>query len=119
MKNSLCFSFLFISLSLFAQVPTQTVRGKVFDSETNYPLYGVKIEIDAKTASPLRSVSSEDGLFEINNVPVGKYDITAIYALYATKTITIEVNSGKELIVNILSVAMVVPHSLVTDKETV
>ena len=101
MKNSLCFSFLFISLSLFAQVPTQTVRGKVFDSETNYPLYGVKIEIDAKTASPLRSVSSEDGLFEINNVPVGKYELTAIYALYATKTITIEVNSGKELIVNI------------------
>ena len=101
MRNSLCFSFLFISLSLFAQVPTQTVRGKVFDSETNYPLYGVKNEIDAKTASPLRSVSSEDGLFEINNVPVGKYDITAIYALYATKTITIEVNSGKQLIVNI------------------
>lgn len=91
-------SYLFVGLS---QTPTQTVRGKVFDSETNYPLFGVKLEIDAKTESPLRAASNEEGLFEIKNVPVGKYELTATYALYSTKTITIEVNSGKELIVNI------------------
>lgn len=85
----------------FGQVPTQTVRGKVFDSETNYPLIGVKLEIDGKSDAPLRAASNEEGLFEIKNVPVGKYELTAMYALYSTKTITIEVNSGKELIVNL------------------
>jgi hypothetical protein len=97
------FGVIFISSIFlsFGQVPTQTVRGKVFDSETNYPLFGVKLEIDAKTETPLRVASNEEGLFEIKNVPVGKYELTATYALYSSKTITIEVNSGKELIVNI------------------
>ncbi len=97
------FGVIFISSIFlsFGQVPTQTVRGKVFDSETNYPLIGVKLEIEAKSDAPLRAASNEEGLFEIKNVPVGKYELTAMYALYSTKTITIEVNSGKELIVNL------------------
>jgi hypothetical protein len=86
---------------VFSQTPTQTVRGKVFDSETNYPLYGVKVEIDIKSQVPFRAASNEEGLFEIKNVPVGKYELSATYALYASKTLTIEVTSGKELIVNI------------------
>ena len=96
-------SVLFLTTVMFAfsQTPTQTVRGKVFDSETNYPLYGVKVEIDIKSQVPFRAASNEEGLFEIKNVPVGKYELSATYALYASKTLTIEVTSGKELIVNI------------------
>ncbi len=101
MKNLLIFGLLFWATSLFAQVPTQTVRGKVYDSETNYPLYGVKIEIGISETNTMRCVSTEDGSFEIKNVPVGKYDLSATLALYEIKTVTIEVNSGKEMIVNI------------------
>ena len=35
------------TLRSYAQTPTQTVRGKVFDSETNFPLNAVKISIEA------------------------------------------------------------------------
>ncbi|MFY7668434.1 MAG: carboxypeptidase-like regulatory domain-containing protein, partial [Crocinitomicaceae bacterium] len=101
MKNLLILGFLFLTTFLFGQVPTQTVRGKVYDSETNYPLYGVKIEISISETNTLRCASIEDGSFEIKNVPIGKYDLSASLALYESKTVTIEVNSGKEMIVNI------------------
>jgi hypothetical protein len=71
MRNLLFFGFLSLSLCVFAQVPTQTVRGKVFDNETNYPLYGVKVEINVSENSSFRAASTEEGNFEIKNVPVG------------------------------------------------
>lgn len=101
MKNLLILGFLCFSSWVFGQVPTQTVRGKVYDSETNYPLYGVKIEINISESNTLRCTSIEDGSFEIKNFPIGKYDLSASLALYESKTVTIEVNSGKEMIVNI------------------
>jgi precorrin-6B methylase 2 len=64
-------------------------------------LYGVKIEISISETNTLRCASTEDGSFEIKNVPIGKYDLSASLALYESKTVTIEVNSGKEMIVNI------------------
>jgi hypothetical protein len=101
MKKVILFVFLSFISTAFSQIPTQTVRGKVFDSETNYPLYGAKIVIDVSEKNPFQAATIEDGSFEIKNVPVGKYDLTATLALYETKTLTIEVNSGKEMIVNI------------------
>ena len=68
MKNLLILGFLCLVTSLFGQVPTQTVRGKVYDSETNYPLYGVKIEINISETNIMRCASIEDGSFEIKNV---------------------------------------------------
>ena len=53
--------FLFGSATLFAQ--TQTVRGKVFDSETNYPLIGVKLSIQVNQTDLLRVLSNADGEF--------------------------------------------------------
>lgn len=91
----------------FGQI--QNVRGKVMDSETNFPLSGAKIEIDLKNESGVnyRAVTDAEGAFTIASVPVGKYTLTTKYIQYEAKSQTIEVSSGKELILNILLQEMV------------
>lgn len=88
--------------SAFAQQPTQTVRGKVFDSESQFPLVGVKVQIfTSDSTKKCRAVTDFDGEFKIPNIPVGKHELTTTILMYDAKTITIEVNSGKETIVQI------------------
>jgi hypothetical protein len=100
MKLQLLLSFLVFNVLIFAQLPTQTVRGKVFDSETNYPLTGAKllIEVDGQK---YMSAATTDGSFSILKVPVGKHQLVASAAFYDSRTLTIEVTSGRELIVQI------------------
>jgi len=113
MKVILSVFTLLFSLLITAQ--TQNVRGKVMDSETSFPLAGAKIEIDLKDANGVnyRAVSDGEGEFKIVNVPVGKYGLTTKCAQYEPKTQTIEISSGKELI---LSISL---QELVTNKEEV
>jgi len=88
--------------TLFAQSPTQNVRGKVFDSESRFQLSGAKIQIITNDSTLiLRALSDLDGYFIIENVPVGKHSLVASYMTYDTKTTIVEVNSGKESIVQI------------------
>ena len=101
------------ALASFAQ--TQNVRGKVMDSETNFPLAGAKVEIEVpnESGTKYRAVTDDQGAFSIASVPVGKYSLTTRFIQYEAKTQTIEVNSGKELILNILL------QESVTNKEEV
>ena len=85
----------------FAQ-PTQTVRGKVYDSESQFPLTGVKVQIYTKDSTvKYRTLTNLDGDFVVLNIPVGKHELVATYLTYDAKTITIEVNSGKQSIINL------------------
>lgn len=102
MKNfySLLITFV-ITTAAFAQ-PTQTVRGKVFDSETNFPLYGAKVEVfTGDSLKRYRAITNEEGQFTIEQVPVGKHQLEVKIPSHDIKLITIEVNSGKETVVNI------------------
>lgn len=90
------------TLQAFGQAPTQLVRGKVFDSETNFPIYGAKVQIFTSDSTlKLRALTGFEGEFTIENVPVGKHDLVSTYLTYDTKTITIDVTSGKEVIVQV------------------
>ena len=101
MKGLLIFAFAILSTMVFAQ-PTQNVRGKLFDNETFVPLVGVKVQIfTADSTKKYRALSSVDGTFTIENVPVGKHELVASLISYDTKSVTIEVNSGKETIVQL------------------
>lgn len=91
--------FLFVTHYVQAQVPTQTIRVKVFDSETNLPLIGVRLEVILPT--PIRAGSDVEGNAVIKQVPVGRHELIASFIGYESKTITVEVTSGKELVVNI------------------
>jgi hypothetical protein len=91
-----------ISAVTFAQ-PTQTVRGRVMDSETNFPLVGAKVEILSVDSVMLsRGLTNIDGEFTLLKVPVGKHQVRISMMTYDTKSQTVEVNSGKEVVMNIL-----------------
>jgi len=113
MKVILSVFTLLFSVLIAAQ--TQNVRGKVMDSETSFPLAGAKIEIDLKDANGVnyRAVTDGEGEFKIADVPVGKYGLTTKCAQYEPKTQTVEISSGKELI---LTISL---QELVTNKEEV
>jgi hypothetical protein len=101
MKNTLLLIFVFTTSLIFAQL-SQTVRGKIYDSETNYPLIGAKIIIfTSDTVKQFRAISDSEGQFVIKNVPIGKHQLEVQLMTYDTKSITIEVNSGKEVIANV------------------
>ena len=81
---------------------------------TFLPLIGVKLSIQVNQTDLLRVLSNADGEFEIKNVPIGKYSLEATYALYNTKSSTIEVGSGREVIVNVPMDEMIVLQKEVT-----
>jgi hypothetical protein len=81
---------------------TQTVRGKVFDAETNYPLTGVRVQIlTSDTNARFIGGTDSNGEFAIKSVPIGKHSLVAKLNSYDQSTLIIEVNSGKELVLNI------------------
>lgn len=93
--------FCLLTVYSFAQ-PAQNVRGRVFDSETFSSIIGVKIIINHSDSSKiLGAVTDDKGTFVITNVPIGKHKLTATYFGYDDKVVTIEVNSGKETIVDL------------------
>jgi len=95
--------------------PTQVVRGKVFDSESQFPLTGVRVEIFTfDSISKFRALTDLQGKFTVKNVPVGKHELVAKYMTYDSKTITIEVNSGKQSIINIPLQESFLEHEEVT-----
>lgn len=102
MRYLIIFFFSISSFLSFAQ-PTQTVRGKVVDNETNFQIIGARVEIVTNdTTKKYLQESDVDGNFVFNNIPVGKHQLIVSYFTYETKSQTIEVNSGRETILNVL-----------------
>jgi hypothetical protein len=96
----------------FSQQPTQTVRGSVFDNETQFPLIGAKVIVSSDNFTA-KALTDFEGEFVVETVPVGKHQVQVEYTLYAENTITIEVYSGKEALVSIPLV------ELITEQEEV
>ena len=95
MKASLFLVALFFSLTSLCQPPTQTVRGSVFDSESQFPLTGVKVEIilEGEELSTFRVATDFNGEFLFEKVPVGKHTLIGSFAMYMKQDKTIEVSS--------------------------
>ena len=102
MRLFFCFLITAFSFSAFAQ-PTQIIRGKVVDNESDFPLAGVKIQLFGINDSipDFKILTDLEGNFEIKNVGIGKYRLDAKSSLYEAKSTTITVSSGKESIVQI------------------
>ncbi len=96
-------AFCMFSLISYAQ-PTQTVRGKVVDSESQYPLIGVNVVLIDQNGVQKGTTSDLDGNFRIEQVPVGRASLTFTYLGYENYDIPdLIINSGKE---NILDIKM-------------
>ncbi|MDX2246434.1 MAG: TonB-dependent receptor [Bacteroidia bacterium] len=94
--------FLWVS-SGNAQSLTQTVRGKVVDSESQYPLPGVSvILIQGEGSSGIGTYTDENGEFRLASVPVGRQAFVLSFIGYERVLLNnIEVTSAKEVILNI------------------
>lgn len=91
-----------LSCSVFGQNLTQTVRGKVSDAESQYPLAGVVILLKKDSTLIGGTTSDENGFFSVSDVPVGKIDLNASYHGYSLITMKgVEVTSGKEVVLNL------------------
>lgn len=96
---TICFVFyasLFVGYAEF----TQSVRGRVIDENTRRPLQGVSVKISDR--NPVRgAITKSDGTFIIENVPIGRLDISASFVGYEPVARTgLKLVSGKELTVN-------------------
>lgn len=102
MKNTLLSTFfLLVALSTFAQ-PSQTVRGKIVDKESKFPLIGVAALLVNNATQPEGTVTDVEGNFRLPNVPVGRQ--TLRFTLVGYKEIllnNIVVEAGRETVLNL------------------
>ena len=77
--------------------PTQTIRGKVVDQESQIPLVGANIII--LEAGPITGViTNQEGLFIIEEIPVGRYNLFFSYVGYESFIIReVVVGTAKEV----------------------
>ncbi len=98
MKNTILFLIIvFISTYSFAQ---GSLKGVVTDAKTGEKLLGADV-ILLKTQKG--TSTDEQGVFELNNIPKGRYKVSVSYVGYRTffKTITIQNNKDKILNVSL------------------
>lgn len=90
-----------LSSQLFSQNLTQTIRGVVFDKESEYTLPGASIALIS--VDPVIGVSTNpNGNFEIENVPVGRHTLQVSFIGYETVTLpNVLVGSAKEVVLKI------------------
>jgi hypothetical protein len=89
---------LFSSSSFF--YGQQTVKGKVVDLESQFPLPGVNVKfVDGDFDNGV--ATDMNGGFKIENVPLGRHQIRFTFIGYKPQTQTVVVNSGKEVVLNV------------------
>ncbi|MBK6265510.1 TonB-dependent receptor [Marivirga sp. S37H4] len=91
----------FMATDLSAQVLTQTIRGKIIDTDSKSPIAFANIIVTG--SQPLLGATSDtDGYFTIEAVPVGRATIKVSYIGYEDKLIpNLVVISGKETVLDI------------------
>lgn len=100
-KIILLFSFLAAIFELLAQSPSQTIKGTVIDKQSQSPIPGVLITI--LSSDPIKKTLTDlDGLYKLENVAPGRYDIQFKYTGYKEITIpNVIVTVGKEVVLDV------------------
>jgi hypothetical protein len=110
--------FILINTGLYSQDLTQTVRGKVVDSQTEAPLVGAVITI--KNSNPLLGARTDiEGNFKIEKVPIGRRTIEAShigYLPYSRENIFVTSNRETDLIVKLEESVISLNEVLITHK---
>jgi hypothetical protein len=96
---------LFVSLLTLAEAPaqtrTQTVRGRIVDTQSEFPLTGVNVVV--LNSNPLIGTATDlEGYFRLADVPVGRQTLQMSFIGYGERTIpNVMVTTGKEVILNL------------------
>lgn len=86
---------------VYGQTLTQTIRGRVIDTDAKTPLVGATI-IVLDTDPVVGTVTDPDGEFHLPGIPVRRQGIKVSYVGYREKVLNnLMVVSGKELVLNI------------------
>lgn len=101
LKGTVLFFVLSLPWVICAQTPSQVIRGKVVDAETNIGLEGANIIV--LNSDPLLGITTgKDGSFKILTVPVGRHSLKVSFVGYKTIVIPeLLVSSGKETVITI------------------
>ena len=89
------------AIAALAQDFTQTVKGKVIDTDTKISLPGANIVIPG--SDPIIGTTTDfDGNFRLNNIPVGRHSFKITFIGYEDVSLSeILVASGREVVLNI------------------
>lgn len=99
LRKALALSLVFLTTQVFAQLPTQTIRGKVIDESSGFPLQSATVLIE-KTAAG--NTTDDNGNFVIEHVTIGRYNIEVSLIGYEPVVLKeILVTSGKEVYLSI------------------
>ncbi len=103
MKNILVFflSCLLLTPAIYAQTPTQTVRGRVVDADSKAGLPGANVIV--LNSNPLIGTTTDgDGNFILQKVPVGRQSVQVSYVGYQPQvSAEILVGSGKQVVLSV------------------
>ena len=77
---------------------TGTIAGTVVDSTTSEPLPGVNVAVQGLS---IGAATGANGQFEISGVPAGEQTVIASYVGYTQKTLSVDVESGQTVTLNI------------------
>ncbi len=83
---------------------TQTLRGRITDSQSKFQLIGANVVIQSNdpNASILGSTTDLEGYFEIKNIPVGRKTVVITYLGYKKRVIdNVLLLVGKETVLNV------------------
>ncbi|MGD1845857.1 MAG: carboxypeptidase regulatory-like domain-containing protein [Salibacteraceae bacterium] len=93
--------FLLLPFWAMAQERTQTIRGTIVDKDTRAPLIGANVVV--MNSDPFLGATTDiDGKFRLEKVPVGRQNLQVTYIGYLERILSnVEVNSGKEVVLNL------------------
>jgi hypothetical protein len=102
------------SVGLYAQAPTQTLKGTVIDKQAGSPIPGATVILLDSLSALQGTYTDANGRWRIDNVPVGRKSIQVSMAGYAPVTRgNLQLLSGKELDVEVAL------EEMVTELQTV
>lgn len=78
---------------------TQTLRGRIVDKESNYPLAGATVQV---TDASLGGLTDTSGVYRIAGVPVGRRTVRVTLVGYKDVLLNnIIIDAGRETILNV------------------
>lgn len=84
----------------FSQSLTQTIKGQITDEQSGAPIIGATVVVIG-TDPPMGGITDIDGLYKIENVPIGRQSLGISYLGYESVTIpNVLVGAGKEVVMN-------------------
>jgi len=95
------FTLLIFSNNTLAQTPTQTVKGKVIDMDSEMPIIGATV-ILLGSDPIVGAISDIDGFYKLKSIPIGRQSFKISFMGYEDvylKEIAIE--SGREVVLNV------------------